>query len=72
MRNGEELKSRVLQALEKSNGLSISDVSRTLGVHYSTASKYVAVLEAEKKIFCTQIGMAKFFRVFDSNGGPHD
>lgn len=62
---GKELRSRILKTLEKSNGLTISDVSRILGIHYTTASKYLAVMEAEKIIRHRKIGMAKLFMLND-------
>lgn len=57
----EDLRQRILQILEENDGLSISDVARALEIHYTTASKYLAVMEAEQKISHRNIGMAKFF-----------
>jgi predicted ArsR family transcriptional regulator len=55
------LRKKILKLLENNNGLTISDVSRILKIHYTTASKYLAVLEAEKKAAHRNIGMAKLF-----------
>ena len=54
---------RIQRLLRKYDGLTISDVARKLDIHYTTASKYLAVLEAEKKIVRRDVGMAKLFRV---------
>lgn len=56
-----DIRARILKAIEQNGGLTISDVSRTLGIHYTTASKYLAVMEAEKLVTHRQIGMAKLF-----------
>ncbi|MBI2232583.1 MAG: winged helix-turn-helix transcriptional regulator [Candidatus Aenigmarchaeota archaeon] len=56
-----DIRSRILKLIEKSGGLTISEISRDLGMHYTTASKYLAVLEAEKKVIHRRIGMAKLF-----------
>ena len=58
-----DAKKQILDILEKSDGLTITDVSRMLNIHYTTASKYLAVLEAEKRIVHRAIGMAKVFKV---------
>jgi predicted ArsR family transcriptional regulator len=60
----ERTRSRILGVLAKNSaGLTISDISRILDLHYTTASKYLAVMEAEKKISHRDIGMAKLFQV---------
>lgn len=50
------------------DGLTITEVSEKLGIHYVTASKYLAVLKAEQKLDCRAIGMAKMFRIKNGNG----
>lgn len=62
------ISSRILAVLQKHNGLTISDVSRILGIHYTTASKYLAVMEAEQKVTHRRIGMAKLFVANGVNG----
>lgn len=57
------LRNKIVKLLKGSDGLTISDVSRKLDIHYTTASKYLAVLEAEKKASRRNIGMAKLFRI---------
>jgi len=58
------IKNKILKLLQKQKqGLTITDVSRILQIHYSTSSKYLAVLEAEGKVVCRDIGMAKLFKV---------
>jgi len=57
-------RARILDLLERNkDGLTISDVARSLSIHYTTVSKYLAVMEAEQKITHRDIGMAKVFRV---------
>ena len=68
----QETKHRILNLVkENTDGLTISDISRMLEIHYTTASKYLAVLEAEKRIVRRGIGMAKLFRLAP-NGGDAD
>ncbi len=58
------IKNRILKLLQKQEGgLTITDVSKILRIHYSTSSKYLAVLEAERKVVRRDIGMAKLFKV---------
>jgi DNA-binding IclR family transcriptional regulator len=44
---------------EKNYGLTIEEISNDLGINRSTASKYLAVLEAEGKILVRELGKAK-------------
>jgi len=58
------IKDRVFKLLvTEKEGLTITDVSKKLEVHYSTASKYLAVLEAEGTLRHRDIGMAKVFTI---------
>jgi predicted ArsR family transcriptional regulator len=57
------LKNRILDLLKNSDGLTITDIAKELNIHQITASKYMAVLEAEKKIKCRSIGMAKVCKI---------
>jgi predicted ArsR family transcriptional regulator len=57
------MKTRILSSLKASDGLTIKEMSEKLGIHHVTASKYLAVLEAEKRVLCKKIGMAKVFKV---------
>lgn len=59
----EKTRRLILETLRKSDGLTISDVSRILDIHYTTASKYLAVMEAQGVVLRKDIGMAKVFRV---------
>lgn len=64
MKREETTKKLILDALRKNpDGLTISDVSRLLDLHYTTVSKYLAVLEAMNLVTRRDIGMAKVFRV---------
>ncbi len=66
-----ETRNRILSAVrENIDGLTISDISRLLEIHYTTASKYLAILEAEKKVNHRGIGMAKLFRM--NNAGDNN
>lgn len=63
------LKNEILKILkDHEEGLTITDVSKLLQIHYTTASKYLAVLEAEGKIFHRDIGMAKLFKLNEKAG----
>ncbi len=59
------VKNRIINLLmgRGSDGFTITEVARKLDVHHITASKYLAVLEAEKKIVHRGIGMAKLFKI---------
>jgi len=60
------VKDRIFQLLKvNKDGLTITETSKKLKIHYITASKYLAVLEAEGKLKHRDIGMAKLFRVND-------
>ena len=62
------IKNRILKLLQKQKeGLTITDVTKILQVHYSTSSKYLAVLEAEGKVVHRDIGMAKLFKLRDDH-----
>jgi DNA-binding IclR family transcriptional regulator len=66
VRREEKTKRLILDALQKNrDGLTISDVSRLLGLHYTTASKYLAVLEAMNLVTRRDIGMAKVFKMVE-------
>jgi predicted transcriptional regulator len=69
----QETRNRILNLIrENGDGLTISDISRVLEIHYTTASKYLAVLEAEKRVVHRGIGMAKLFRLNNGDGGVAD
>jgi predicted transcriptional regulator len=56
------IRDKILKILRKhQEGLTITDVSKVSHIHYTTASKYLAVLEAEGRIIHRDIGMAKLF-----------
>jgi predicted transcriptional regulator len=58
------VKDRIFRLLKgNKDGLTITETSKILKIHYITASKYLAVLEAEGKISRRNVGMAKLFRV---------
>jgi len=59
----DQTKLSILETLKQNtDGLTISDISRILSIHYTTASKYLAILEAEGKLIHRSIGMAKVFK----------
>ncbi len=58
-----ERKEKILALIKQNDGLTITDISRLLYIHPSTASKYLAVMEAERFVICKHIGMAKVFTV---------
>lgn len=58
------IKDRIFKlVVTEKEGLTITDVSKQLKIHYSTASKYLAVLEAEGRLKHRDIGMAKVFTI---------
>ena len=58
------VKNRIINLLmgRGSDGFTITEVAHKLELHHITASKYLAVLEAEKRIIHRGIGMAKVFK----------
>jgi predicted ArsR family transcriptional regulator len=65
MKKEERTRKLILEALRKSDGLTISDMSRLLNIHYTTASKYLAVLEAMNLVMHRDVGMAKMFKLVE-------
>ncbi len=61
-KKGPDTKNRILDLLKREEGLTITEIAQNLDVHHITASKYLAVLEAEKRIVYRGIGMAKVFK----------
>ena len=61
-KKGPDTKNQILDLLKKKEGLTITEVAHKLELHHITASKYLAVLEAEKRIIHRGIGMAKVFK----------
>lgn len=60
---------RILDVLAKErDGLTIAAVAEALSLHYTTASKYLAVLEAQGRVVHRNIGMAKVFRLVEGSG----
>ena len=61
----DDTKERVLKLLEEvyPQDLPISEIAKRLGISRNTASKYVAILEAEGKIECRFIGKAKLCKI---------
>ena len=57
------VKNRIFSLVKASDGLTIKEISNRLDIHHVTASKYLAIMEAEKRILCKKIGMAKVFKV---------
>jgi len=59
-----EIKERILMVLEQAYplDLSVKEVAKRAGVSKETASKYIAVLEAEGRIECRHVGRAKLCR----------
>jgi predicted ArsR family transcriptional regulator len=61
-KKGPDIKNQILGLLGKNGGLTITEIAHNLAVHHITASKYLAVLEAEKRVMHRGIGMAKVFK----------
>ena len=63
-KNEIKLEIKILKLLAKHDrGLTITDVSKKLGINYMTTSKYLAVLGAKNKVEYRKIGMAKVFEI---------
>jgi predicted transcriptional regulator len=61
-----QVKDKIFHLLKiNKDGLTITETSKKLKIHYTTASKYLAVLEAEGKLKHRDIGMAKLFEIND-------
>jgi DNA-binding IclR family transcriptional regulator len=60
----ENILDKILSTLERSpEGLTITEIAKASSINIMTASKYLAVLEALKKIEYRKIGMAKLFKL---------
>jgi len=58
--NRGKISERILKLLEKkSYGLTIEEVANSLDINRATASKYLAILNAEKKVIVREVGKAK-------------
>jgi DNA-binding IclR family transcriptional regulator len=55
-----DIKGRILKLISrKPLGLTIEEISRELRINRATASKYLAVLEAQERILVRDLGKAK-------------
>lgn len=55
-----DFQGRIMKLLEKQRyGLTIEEVSFILGINRATASKYLAVLDAGRRILTRDVGKAK-------------
>ncbi|MEM5790683.1 MAG: MarR family transcriptional regulator [Candidatus Aenigmatarchaeota archaeon] len=60
----EEIEGKILEIIKNSdNGLYISKIARKIGVSHQTASKFIHILEAEKKIRVEKVGDMKMVRM---------
>jgi len=60
----EKLLNQILDVLKRNpQGLTTTEITRATSINIMTASKYLAVLEALKKIDHRKIGMAKLFKL---------
>lgn len=60
--NEEKMEKRVLDfMMNLDDGATIVEVSRMLGIHRVTASRYLAILKAKGLVNCRRIGKAKLF-----------
>jgi len=57
------MKEKILNLLKNSSGLCISKIAQKIGVSLPTASKFVHILEAEKKVKIEKMGDMKIVRV---------
>jgi DNA-binding IclR family transcriptional regulator len=70
VKGAEDVKGRVLELLKQAYPLDlpIKEMARRLGISRTTASKYVAVLEAEGRIECRVVGRAELYRLKQDSG----
>jgi predicted transcriptional regulator len=57
----DEMEERIVRSLATKPGSSISEIARELSVNRSTASKYLHVLRAKKRVQLRQIGPVKLW-----------
>jgi predicted transcriptional regulator len=62
----DDIEGRIIQSLSGKPRSSISEVARELSVNRSTASKYLYVLKAKKKVDFQQVGPVKLWSLEDS------
>jgi DNA-binding IclR family transcriptional regulator len=60
----EKILNKILEVLKRNpEGLTTTEVAKLSSINIMTTSKYLAVLEALKKIEYRKIGMAKLFKL---------
>lgn len=60
----EEMERKILELVKNSgNGLYISKIAKKIGISHQTASKFIHILEAEKKVKVEKIGDMKVVRM---------
>lgn len=58
-----KMKESILSTLKSQNSLSISKIAEKVGISASTASKFIHILEAEKKVKIEKFGNMKLVSV---------
>lgn len=61
----EEIEERIIHSLSQRPSSSISEIARELRVNRSTASKYLHVLRAKRKVQVRQVGPVKLWSLED-------
>lgn len=61
----DELEERIIRSLSQRPSSSISEIAKELRVNRSTASKYLHVLRAKKKVQLRQVGPVKLWSLED-------
>ena len=62
----DDIEARIMRSLSERPRSSISEVARELNVNRSTASKYLYVLRAKRKVNYQQVGPVKLWSLEDS------
>lgn len=57
----DEIEERIMRSLSQRPSSSISEIARELSVNRSTASKYLHVLRAKRKVQVRQVGPVKLW-----------
>ena len=59
--NLEHIENRIVESLGERPSSSIGEIAKDLRVNRSTASKYLQVLKAKRRVICRQVGPVKLW-----------
>jgi predicted ArsR family transcriptional regulator len=64
--NLEHIENRIVESLGERPSSSIGEIAKDLRVNRSTASKYLQVLKAKRRVTCRQVGPVKLWSLEES------